>query len=205
MRTLLSKLFVKASAAESQTFHPSNKCPECGTPLMRKSERETWQCPNLDCPAQIRARIAHWCSPGAMDISADAQLAAMLVARGLVRDVAELYRLKASEIAGLPGMTQAAAKEFFDAITASMKREGWRVLFGLNIPGVTQPEAKLLCEKFGSVDNVFAAGAERLMQTPGVSETAARGIVHWHGDSVNRKLVKRLARLGVNFNSAARQ
>ena len=56
-----------------------------------------------------------------------------LVTRGLVRDVAELYRLKVKELAALPGMDKDSAQKFFDAITASMKRDAWRVLFGLGI------------------------------------------------------------------------
>ena len=181
-------------------FHPTAKCPDCGTRLMRSEE--TWRCPNLDCPAQIRARIEHWCSPGAMDIpGGDAAFVEVLVGNGLVRDVAELYRLKVREIAALPGMNKNSAQKFFDAITTSRKRDAWRVLFGLKIPQVGADEAKSLCRHFTLVDNVFAASAERLMEADGVSEVVAGSIVDWHGDSVNRKLVERLYKAGVNFKS----
>src|SRR5690242_15366751 len=104
------------TSGNGQSFHPSDKCPECGTPLMRTAERSDWRCPNLDCPAQIRKRIEHWCSPDAMDIvGADAAFVAKLVGSGLVRDVAELYRLKIGEVASLEGMDQLSARKFFDA------------------------------------------------------------------------------------------
>jgi DNA ligase (NAD+) len=166
------------------------------------ASQEDWRCPNLDCPAQIRARIEHWCSPAAMDIpGGDAAFVAILVSKGLVRDVAELYRLRIAEIAALPSMNGDSAKQFFDAITASQKREAWRLLFGLSIPLVGEAESKSLCKHFGSVDNVFAASADRLMKADGISEAAARSVVHWHSDNVNRKLVKRLFKAGLNFKS----
>ena len=189
-------------STEGQAFHPSQTCGECGTPLMRTADRGEWHCPNLDCPAQIRARIEHWCSPGAMDIAGgDATFVALLVGQGLVRDVAELYRLRVAELAALPGMDKNLAQRFFDAVTASQKRAAWRVLSGLDIPHVGEAEAKSLCRHFAAVDNVFAASVERLKQAEGVSETAARSLVQWHSDSVHRKLVNRLFKAGVNFKS----
>ena len=137
-----------------------------------------------------------------MDIAGgDSAFVTVLVGQGLVRDVAELYRLKLGEIAALPGMNPESARKFFDAITASQKREAWRLLFGLSIPLVSEVEAQSLCKQFGSVDNVFAASAQRLMQAPGVSEAAARSVIHWHSDNVNRRLVKRLFKAGLNFKA----
>ncbi len=186
-------------------FHPTDKCPECGTRLMRRSQRDevaAWACPNLDCPAQLRARLVHWCSPGALDITGgDAALVALLVGRGLARDVAELYRIKVAELAALPGLDKSSAQKFFDALTASQKCATWRTLHGLGIPQVGPDEAKALCRQFASVDNVFAASVERLMKAEGVGEAVARSLVHWHSDSVNRKLVRRLFKAGVNFRS----
>jgi DNA ligase (NAD+) len=189
-------------SAEGQTFHPSQTCPECGTPLMQTTGLSEWNCPNLDCPIRIRGRIEHWCSPEVMRIpDCDAALIAKLVSRGLVRDVAELYRLKVAEIAAVEGMNQESARRIFDALTESQKQDGWRTLYGLSIPQLTPGEAKSLCRHFRSVDNVFAASADRLVQAEGVRAETARSIVHWHGDNVNRRLVKRLFKAGVNFKA----
>jgi DNA ligase (NAD+) len=183
------------------SFHPSQTCPDCGSKLFREIGPESaWLCPNLDCPAQIRARLEHWCSPAAMNIpGGDAALIAKLVGHGLVRDVAELYRLKVNELAALEGATRESAGQFFEAIQASRRREGWRVLYGLAIPQVAAAEAQLLCRHFGSVDNVFAASGDRLMQAAGVGAEAACGIDQWHSDGVNRRLVRRLFKAGLNF------
>lgn len=137
-----------------------------------------------------------------MDIAgADEPLITLLVKQGLVRDVAELYRLKLKELAALPGFDQAAAQKLFDAITASMKREAWRLLFGLGIPLVGAAEAQALGAGFPTVDAVFAAGVPRLMKDAGVSREVAESLVRWHSDGVNRKLVRRLEKFGLNFKS----
>jgi len=135
-----------------------------------------------------------------MDITGcDAVLATQLVQHGLVRDAAEFYRLRLGEIGALDGMTKDRAQQVFDAITASMKREAWRALFGLGIPSIGVSEAQVFCKYFQSLDALFAVGRERLMKLDGVTELAARSLTHWYGDSVNRKLVKRLEKIGVNF------
>lgn len=187
-------------------LHASETCPECGSRLARDTgdnERSAvWHCPNQDCPARVRERIAHWCSPEAMDIAGvDAALVAILVGKGLTYDVGEIYRLKLKEIAALEGMGPESAQRLFDAITASLKRDAWRLLFGLGIPTVGAEEARALGKGFPSVDAVFAAGAPRLVREGGVNEVVAENIVRWYADSVNRRLVKRLEKAGLNFKS----
>jgi len=224
----LGRLFgaSKGRPESSLELHTSETCPECGSRLAQNAEgwgkrpREPfgvgqvglpgdsprqsgdWYCPNQDCPARIRERIAHWCAPEAMDIpGVNAALVRTLVGKGLAYDVGEIYRMKLKEIAALEGMSQEAAQQLFDAITASMKRDAWRVLFGLSIPTVGAVEAAALGKGFPSVDAVFAAGAPRLVKEAGVLEAVARNIVHWYGDGVNRRLVKRLEKAGLNLKS----
>ena len=135
-----------------------------------------------------------------MDIQGcDAALVAQLVQRGLVRDAAEFYRLKYAEITSLEGMDETKTRALWDAIAASKQREAWRVLFGLSIPNIGAAEAQALSYHFASLDELFATGRERLAKLDGVTEVMARSLTHWYGDPVNRKLVRRLAKAGVNF------
>ncbi len=225
------KLFFLASndqTGDRRIFHSSRSCPECGSKLcggggwgerpreplggaqtgspgVSPHQPTEWHCPNPDCPAQVRRGLVHWCSPAAMDIAGgDEQLVAALVRQGLVRDVGELYRLRVKELAALPGMDQDSAQKFFDAITASMKREAWRVLFGLSIPKIGAAEAQLFCQHFSTLDALFATGRDRLMKMAGVTEVLARSLTHWHGDPVNRKLLRRLEKAGVNFKTSVK-
>lgn len=198
----LGSLFSKLVASPVE-LHPSQTCPDCGSQLAREAEgaaQTDWHCPNPDCPPQVLKRVALWVSPEAMDIKdCDAALVAQLVNKGLVRDAADFYRLKVAEIAALEGMNKEAAKRLFDAITASMKQEAWRVLYGLGIPNIGAAEAQALCKHFKSLDALFAMGRERLAKLEEITETTARSLTHWYGDSVNRKLVRRLEKIGVNF------
>jgi DNA ligase (NAD+) len=128
-------------------------CPECGSRVSRAAgvgdEGVAWRCVNPDCPAQVRGRIEHWCARGAMDIEGGGEvLVAQLVQRGLVLDVADLYRLKLNELVGLERMGEKSARNFVDAIQASKTRDLWRLLFGLGILHVGAGVAKALGRAF---------------------------------------------------------
>ena len=199
----LGNMFGKLMATHVE-LHASETCPECGSQLARDAGdtelNALWHCPNPDCPPQVLKRVALWASPEAMGITGcDAALVAQLVNKGLVHDAAEFYRLKLKEIETLEGMSKESAQKFFDAITASKKRGAWRVLFGLGIPNIGAAEAQMLCKHFATLDGLFATGRERLSKLEGVTEVVARSVTHWYGDPVNRKLVKRLEKAGVNF------
>ena len=199
----LSKIFGGASSAEAAAirFHPTETCRECGSQLAQRDGETDWCCPNQDCPARLRERLAHWCSPGAMDIpQIDAALVAALVSKGLAYDPAELYRVKLKELAALEGMDAARAQKIYDGITASQKREAWRMIYGLSIPRVDAAIAQALGRFFPNVDAVFATGAGHLSRVAGIPDIVAQSLVRWYADSINRKLVKQLEKAGVNFD-----
>jgi DNA ligase (NAD+) len=123
------------------------------------------------------------------------------VKQGLVFDVAELYSLKLKEVAAMEGRDSRFAHDLLDQIKASKSREAWRVLFGLSIPLVDAEAAKELCRHFAALDDILPAGPERIMQQASVAEAVARSIAHWYGDGVNRRLVRRLQKAGVNFKT----
>jgi len=96
-------------------------------------------------------------------------------------------------------MDETKTRALWDAIAASKQCEAWRVLFGLGIPNIGVAEAQALCRHFAALDDLFTMGRERLATLAGVTEIVARSVTHWYGDPVNRKLVQRLAKAGVNF------
>lgn len=224
MLNLLRSLFGKPVPSKIE-LHDSQTCPHCGSRLARSggwgerprerqdatpdgapgiSPRPTddWHCPNPDCPPQVLKRVQLWASPEAMDIQGcDTALVAQLVQRGLVRDAAEFYRLRYAEIASLAGMDETKTRALWEAVAASKQREPWRVLFGLGISHIGAAEAQTLCKHFATLDELFAAGRERLATLAGVTEVQARSLAEWFGDPVNRKLVRRLAKAGINFDT----
>jgi DNA ligase (NAD+) len=188
-------------------FQYPKVCPECGSKLQKEmlgdeDEGSVWRCPNLDCPAQVRGRIEHWCARGAMDIEGGGEvLVRQLVQAGLVRDVAELYSLKLDEVANLERMGKKSAQNFLDGVVVSKSREAWRVLYGLGILHVGTGASKSLCKHFQTLDDIFSASAEQLMEAGDIGEVIARSLMHWYSDSQNKKLVERLRKAGLNFKS----
>jgi len=193
---------------EEKVFQFPQSCPECGSKVSRSpgeteaDEGVAWRCPNPDCPAQVRGRIEHWCSRGAMDIEGGGEaLVRQLVGAGLARDVAELYSLKLDEVANLERMGEKSARNFLEGVAASRHRDLWRVLFGLGILHVGAGVAKALGRGFATMDDLLAASVDRLTGCEDVGEVIAASIAHWHGDPDHRKLIERLRRAGVNFKS----
>lgn len=191
-------------------FRFPQTCPECGSKVARAAgaggggddEGVVWRCLNPDCPAQVCARIEHWCSRGAMDIEGGGEvLVRQLVSTGLVRDVADLYSLRLDEVANLERMGEKSARNFLEAVEASKQRDLWRVIFGLGILHVGAGVAKALGRSFATLDDLLAASVDQLTQCEDVGEVIASSIVQWTGDPRNRKLVERLRKAGVNFKS----
>jgi DNA ligase (NAD+) len=221
---------LKKRAGGEKKFAFPKTCPECGAKVSRstqcaadilsadldeksgtasetpaaRSEEEyaIWRCVNPDCPAQVRGRLEHWCSRGAMDIEGGGEvLAALLVKSNLVHDVADLYELKLEAVVALERMGEKSAKNFLDALAASKSRDLWRLLFGLGILHVGAGVAKSLARHFPTLDDVFAARAEQLTDAEDIGEVIAQSLVNWHSDARNQKLIERLREAGLNFKS----
>ncbi|HXJ60672.1 MAG TPA: NAD-dependent DNA ligase LigA [Verrucomicrobiae bacterium] len=192
---------------QEQTFHFPKTCPECGSQVTKgkaaEGEAAEWRCANADCPAQVRGRIEHWCGRGAMDIEGGGEvLAAQLVTSGLVRDVADLYRLTLAEVSGLERMGTKSAQNFLDGVQASKTRDAWRLLFGLGILHVGAGVAKAAMRSFANIDDLFAASVDQLAEVEDVGTVIAESITQWHGDERNRKSIEHLRQAGLNFASS---
>jgi DNA ligase (NAD+) len=193
-------------------FRFPTTCPECGSKVMRApgatagEEGSVWRCINPDCPAQVRGRVEHWCSRGAMDIEGGGEvLVRQLVSSGLVLDVADLYKLTVDEMLSLERMGEKSAQNFLAGVNESKTRDMWRVLYGLGILHVGAGVAKALGRGFPALDDVFAASVSRLLECEDIGEVIAASVVQWQGDARNRKLLDRLRKAGLNFKSALYQ
>jgi DNA ligase (NAD+) len=188
-----------------RVFQFPTHCPECGAKVSRTSEageEVVWRCPNYECPAQIRGRLEHWCSRGAMDIEGGGEvLVRQLVENGLVRDVADLYSLTLERVANLERMGEKSAQNFVEAVAASKKQDLWRLIFGLGILHVGAGVAKALARHFPTLDDLAKAGQDELSQTEDVGEVIARSVHQWFEGSRDRQLVDRLRNARLNFRS----
>ncbi len=137
-----------------------------------------------------------------MDIEGGGEvLVRQLVAAKLVHDVADLYHLTLTQVAGLERMGEKSARNFLEGVEASKHREMWRLVYGLGILHVGAGVAKALGRGFAAVDELFAASLQQLTRCEDVGEVIANSVVQWYGVPGNRELVEKLRRAGLNFKS----
>jgi len=193
-------------SGEEKVFEFPKTCPECGSHVTRSSadgEQVVLRCTNPDCPAQVRGRIEHFCARGAMDIEGGGEaLVGQLVNRGLVRDMADLYKLSLADLLQLERMGEKSAQNFLGAIQASKSRDLWRLLFGLGILHVGSGVAKSLARAHQTLDDLMVASVDRVNAIEDIGEVIARSVVSWFGDPRNRELISRLRAAEVNFTSS---
>ncbi|MBM3834864.1 MAG: NAD-dependent DNA ligase LigA [Verrucomicrobia bacterium] len=193
---------------KERAFEFPSVCPECQSAVSRSTgaavgeSAVVWRCTNGDCPAQVRGRLEHWCSRGAMDIEGAGEvLVAQLVKHALVRDVADLYSLTLERLANLERMGEKSARNLLAGIEASKERDLWRLIFGLGILHVGAGVAKSLARRFPSFDALSQATIEQLTQIEDVGGVIAESLVDWLAKKRNQQLIERLRAAGLNFRS----
>ena len=182
------------------------RCPECGTPLVRAEGEAGHYCPNSDgCHPQIIGRLEHFVGRKAMDIeSLGPERLEMLYKAGLVRNIADIYDLKREQLVGLGVDQQASiqdksADNLLAAIKASKHVPFERVLFALGIRYVGEVGAKKLARYFKNIDALMAADADTLAQVEDVGEVTARAIAEWFSHPEHRAIVERLRGAGLQM------
>ncbi len=190
---------VEARTGNEQPWHMPERCPSCGSPLVRLPGEADYYCVASDCPAQFVRRLEHFASRDAMDVeSLGSQVARQLVESGLVRRLSDLYRLRQEDLLKLEGFAETRARNLLRAIEASKQRPLSRLLFGLGIRHVGKTTAELLVQHFASIDELAAATMEELAAIEGVGPITAESIANWFRVEDNRRLIKELKEQGVN-------
>ncbi|HEY8484918.1 MAG TPA: NAD-dependent DNA ligase LigA [Longimicrobiales bacterium] len=185
---------------EEKPFTPPDRCPACGTPVVQPPGEVMVYCPNHSCPARIFSGIVHFAGRDAMDIRGlGERTAQQLLAAGLIRDVADLYRLRPEDLLGLDGFAELSARNLVDAIQASRDRPLSRLLFALGVRHVGAHAAQLLAQRFGSMDALLQATAADFAAVHGIGETTAAALAAYLQEPRNRELIERLREAGVNM------
>ncbi|HEU4371692.1 MAG TPA: NAD-dependent DNA ligase LigA [Methylomirabilota bacterium] len=177
-----------------------DRCPACGGVAFRPEGEAYWRCTNAACPAQLKERLRHFGSRRAMDIEHLGEaVVEQLVDRGLVKDFADLYRLRAEQLAELARLAEKSAKNLADAIHGSKGRGLARLLNALGIRLVGERVARLLAMRFGTLERLAAASQETLAETHGIGATIAASVRTFLDDPSNRRTLDELGRLGVDL------
>ena len=181
-------------------------CPECGTPLVRVEGEAAHYCPNdAGCPPQIKGRIEHFIARKAMNIdSLGPETIDDYYRRGLVRNIADLYRIRVDDING-DGSRQKSALKIVNGIEASKNVPFERVVFALGIRFVGETSAKLLARHFKNIEALQNATLEELTQLEGIGEVIAKSVVAYFHNPVNQDIIARLSSYGVCMSLSEEQ
>ena len=181
-------------------------CPECGTPLVRYEGEAAHYCPNdTGCPPQIKGRIEHFIARRAMNIdSLGPETVDEYYRRGLIHNIADLYKIQVQNINGT-GNRERSAQKIVNGIEASKKVPFERVVFALGIRFVGETSARLLARRFKTMDALQAATMQQLMDIDGVGEVIAKSVITYFANPVNQEIVARLRSYGLQMQLSEEQ
>jgi DNA ligase (NAD+) len=189
-----------------KSFRMPEKCPECGTHVVRTEGEVDYRCVNANCPAKLRETILHFASRHVMNIEGmgDA-LANQLTDRGMVKNVADIYKLTKTDLLQLERMGEKSAQNVLDEIEASKKLPLERVIFGLGIRFVGERTAQFLAEHFGSMEALMNASEQELLEVEEVGPRIAQSITEFFQEPRNRGLVNQLRAAKLTFTGKKKE
>ena len=185
-------------------FEMPTVCPSCGEPVFREKGEAAVRCTNAACPAQLSRGIEHFASKDAMDIDGlGPQIVEALIRADLIRDPADLYTLKAEQVANLERMGDKSAQNLIAAIERSKGAGLERLLFALGIRNIGAVAAAALAARYGTLEDAMEATVEDLCAIPDFGEITALCVVNYFSHEQNRALCRRLTEAGLVTKSTA--
>ncbi len=196
------KVVKEKRTGHEKEFYMPKKCPVCGGEIFRPEGEAVSRCINFACPAQVKERIRHFCTRGAMDIEhMGPAIIDQLVEKKLIEDVGDIYSLKKDDLTKLERMADKSAQNILDAIEKSKDRDFERLIFGLGIRNVGRHIAHLLAEQFSSMEKLEQAKEEEISNIYGVGPTVAKSAVHFFNQKTNQQILEKLAQAGIKMKT----
>ncbi len=185
-----------------RTFYMPEVCPVCGAPVFSEESEAAVRCVNTECPAQRLRNIIHFASRDAMDIDGmGPAVIEQLVDRSLIADAADIYSLKADDVAKIERMGAKSAQNLIAAIEKSKQNDLSRLVFALGIRHVGQKAGKVLSAHFKTLDALFEAEEAELTGIYDVGDAMAKSIKKWYALSSSRQFIEKLRLAGVNMKN----
>ena len=192
-------LSVKEKCSGDAHYRLPDKCPVCGAAVERAEDEAAIRCTNVECPAQLFRSIVHFASKGAMDIDGlGPQIVKLLLDSGLIGSISDLYELSAERLLALEGFKQKSADNLIKAIEASKSNSLDKLIFGLGIRNIGAASAKLLCERFGGLDEIMSATSEQIAEIDGFGDVMAASVYDAFRDEHMLSLINKLKSHGLN-------
>ena len=187
-------------------FRMPKHCPVCGGEIVRAEGEAISRCINTNCPARLKESVLHFAARGVMDIDGMGEaLVSQLVDSGLVKNVADLYRLKLEDLVELERMGEKSAEKLLANIESSRQQPLPRILSGLGIPFVGERTAQFLADAFGDLDKIATADEEELQRAEEVGPKVSGSIRRFFHEKRNQDLIERLREERLPFKYQARR
>ncbi|MDR0507654.1 MAG: NAD-dependent DNA ligase LigA [Dysgonamonadaceae bacterium] len=191
---------IEARSMTGEKVNFIKTCPACSTPLIREPSEAAYYCPNhANCAPQIKGMIEHFVSRKAMYINIGAETVEQFYNAGLVRNVADLYDIKHSDLLNLERWGKKSADNFVESIKESLQIPYNRVLYALGIRFVGETVAGRLARAFHNIDQLKAATYEQLIAVEEIGERIAKSVLEYFADIANQALINRLQLHGLQF------
>lgn len=187
---------------------PPDKCPVCGSKLFKPENEVAFYCENPECSAQIKGRIIHFASRGAMDIEGlgDA-LVDLFVDKGFIKHFSDIYKLKnrRAELIQIERLGEKSIDNLLQAIEKSKAQPFYKVLFALGIRYVGSGAAQKIADHFNSIDDIIASSQDEISAIYEIGPSISKSIKQFFSDKKNIKLIEELRKSGLNFNSEKKE
>lgn len=198
-------VFNKRKGSERDFVMPQ-KCPECGSDVVRFEGEAAAKCTGIACPAQLKRGIIHFASRDAMDIEGlGPAIVNQLVDRGLVKDAGDLYFLKVDDLIPLERMGEKSASNLINAIERSKTNPLEKLIFALGIPFIGSKAALILAERFRALDNLMNSTYEELVQIPEMGPKMAQSVIMFFKQEQTKNIIRKFKRAGLNLETAGRE
>lgn len=185
---------------ESKEFAFPTLCPSCGSVLFQSEDEAVIRCTNSACPAQLKRHIIHFAMRDAMDIDGlGPAVITQLIDTGLIKSVADLYKLRAIDISTIERMGEKSALNLIDALEKSKSNELYRLIFALGIRHIGLKAAKLISDHFLSIDKILEAEEEDYLAIDGFGAVMAQSAVQYFSLSATKELINELKASGVKM------
>ncbi|MDY4128416.1 NAD-dependent DNA ligase LigA, partial [Peptostreptococcus porci] len=198
------QVFTEDRDGSEVKFKMPDKCPVCGEETVRLEGEAAVKCINISCPAQIRRGIIHFVSRDAMNIDGMGEsIITTLLDNGIIKDISDLYYMDYEKIVTLDRMGEKSVSNLMNAIEKSKANELWRLINGLGIKFVGVKGAKLLANRFSSMDEIINAKFEDLIEIDEFGEIMSDSVVKFFDEDRNLRTIEKLRDAGLNFDSNA--
>lgn len=191
-----------------RVFHVPDKCPVCGTKLIKPEDEVNYYCPNFTCPAQVKGRLEHFVSRNAMDIEGLGEsIIDIFIQKGFLKNVGDIYELKnhEKEMKSMERFGEKSINNLLESIEQSKQRPFDKVMFGLGIRHVGERSAKILTSEFVSIDELLIADEDRLNSVYEIGPKMSESIIQFFANEDNVKLINRLRNAGLQFAMESKQ